>query len=135
MRTTAILASLILAASAAGAAPIPRPARGAAPQPAMQRCPMCGQMMRAGQGMPGMQGGMMGGGMMNPQMMQGMMQRMAPATVTVAADGSVYVLWGSTLYKYSSDLKLLASAQLPAPSSTTARPAAGVAAPDHEQHH
>jgi hypothetical protein len=132
MRTTAILASLVLAASTAAAAPAPRAPQRPAPQPATQRCPMCGQMMRAGQGM---QGGMMGGGMMNPQMMQGMMQMMAPATVTLGEDGSVYVLRGGTLYKYSSDLKLLTSASLPAPPARSAMPAPGSAPQGHEEHH
>lgn len=133
MRLTGVMTLLILAAvSAAPAQQAPR--RPVPPPAAQQRCPMCGQMMRAGQGMPGMQGGMMGGGMMNPQMMARMQPMMMPATVTVAADGSIYVLRGGSLYKYSKELKLLASAQLPAPG-----PAMGGAAPgaagEHEQHH
>jgi hypothetical protein len=60
---------------------------------------------------------------------------MAPATITVAADGSLYVLRGGTLYRYSRELKLLGSAQLPAPTPPMGRPGAPAAAGEHEGHH
>jgi hypothetical protein len=107
----------------------------ASPQRAQQQhCPMCGQMMPPRPGAAG-GGGMMGGGMMNPQMMQRMMQHMAePATVTVAPNGSVYVLRGGVLFKYDSNLKLIAHAQLPPVAGAThAQP--GAAGGDHRDHH
>ena len=72
--------------------------------------------------MPGQMGGpqnmpnpMMGGGMnMGPGMMP-MMNPVIniPAAITTARDGSVYVLRGNTLYKYSADLNLQKSVDLP----------------------
>jgi hypothetical protein len=75
--------------------------------------------------MPGQYGGpqrmpnpMMGGGM---NMGPGMMPMMNPvinipaAAITTARDGSVYVLRGNTLYKYSADLNLQKSVDLPSP--------------------
>ena len=57
-------------------------------------------------------GGMMGGGMDG-----GKTGTAAAPTVTVAPDGSVLILRGSTLFKYDSDLNLRAQAELPAPSA------------------
>lgn len=53
-----------------------------------------------------------GQGNANPMMGMGMMQQVV---MTVAPDGSLYILRGNSLYKYSSDLKLLSSATLPNP--------------------
>jgi hypothetical protein len=81
---------------------------------------------------PPMPGGMMGGmgapqqmpGGMIPGMGPGMgggMQPMMPQMITItssmttAQDGSLYVLRGNTLYKYSADLTLQKSVELPAP--------------------
>jgi hypothetical protein len=78
-------------------------------------CPMCGQMMPGGR--------MPGGTMMGP-MMHGMMgmQPGGSATIQVAPDGTVYILRGNTLYKYSNDLRLLGSAELPASNPRAAEP-------------
>lgn len=70
-----------------------------------------------------MMGGMMGGGMMG---MAG------PATVTVAGDGTVYVVRGGMLYKYDTDLKLLAQTMLP---GGMAGGATGGAGSEHKNHH
>jgi hypothetical protein len=142
MKAAIVATSLLLAVTTtAGSAPGRQPARGTTQTPAARpmHCPMCGQMRPAGQQTPGTPGTQ--GGMMNPQMMAQMqpmvarmMQMMAPATITVAEDGSVYVLRGGTLYRYSRELKLLGSTQLPAPNPATGAPAAPAAAGDHEGH-
>jgi hypothetical protein len=67
---------------------------------------------------PPMPGGMIPG--MGPGMgggMQPMMPQMITITssMTTAQDGSLYVLRGNTLYKYSADLTLQKSVELPAP--------------------
>ena len=72
--------------------------------------------MRPGMGMPQqMPGGMMPG--MGQGMPGGMMPQivMMSASMTTAQDGSLYVLRGNTLYKYSADLVLQKSVELPAP--------------------
>ena len=71
-------------------------------------------------GMPQqMPGGMMGPGMGMGGGMMPMMTRVIneSSTMTTARDGSVYILRGNTLYKYSPDLILQKSVELPAPQS------------------
>jgi hypothetical protein len=128
MRATMMVAALLLAASTAGAAPRPRPAGGMAKGAGMQPCcPMCAQMMQGGPKMPGMSGSQPGGMMGSPMMgqmqpMMGQMQPMSgrtqgtvvPPALTVASDGTILILRGGTLYKYSADLKLLGGVHLPA---------------------
>jgi hypothetical protein len=80
---------------------------------------MCAAMKKGGES-GGMMGGMMGGksgGMMGGGMDGGKTGTAAAPTVTVAPDGSVLILRGSTLFKYDSDLNLRAQAELPAPAA------------------
>jgi hypothetical protein len=127
--TLAVSGGQVLASQGTGgSAPKPSPGPGAM---MCADCPMC-QRMKTGQpgsaGGQGMQPGgmgmmaMMGGGTAGPQVV--------PGSVTVANDGTIYVLRGAVLYKYSAALKLLGKVALP----TTAAPA-GPAAGGHQGHH
>jgi hypothetical protein len=123
---------------------------------------MCSKMMKdmmggseaSGEKMGGMHGmmGMMGGmrekmgpmGMMGDmQKMQGMgmmsdrTQRSEPSTITVAPNGTIYVLRDGILYKYSAALKLLGRVKLPAANTGTHAGMSGMghAADAHAGHH
>lgn len=77
---------------------------------------------------PGLRGGMPPGiAELSPEQRAMMMMAMAGgSTMAVGQDGSVYVLRGSTLYKYSPDLKLLTTATLPTPAPPSpSKPARG----------
>ena len=103
MRERGVWIGMVVAAVAIIIALAIQPANGTSSQadtkPVMQRAPT-GMPM----GMPPM---------MNPMMMMGGMGPMGSA-LAIAGDGQIYVLQNGTLFKYSSDLKLLAHADLPA---------------------
>jgi hypothetical protein len=114
MRTVTAAVAMVVGIVAAAGALTRQPARETAPKP---------ETPQAERSMPAtpasIPGGMMGMGMMDPMMgpqMMGGMHPLAPAALTVAADGSVYVVRAGILYKYSPDLRLLASTELPAAS-------------------
>jgi hypothetical protein len=91
---------------------------------------MCRQMMAGQPGPSGRQGMQTGGtGMMG--MMGGGAGGAPPVTgsVTVGNDGTIYVLRGGMLYKYSAALKLLGKVALPE-KAAPARPTE-----DHQEHH
>lgn len=142
MRTRMLMTGLVLLATAASAAP---PAHKKAPSSKKMdckmcaECPMCQQKMKGQKeehagGMAGMMGMMGGaGGMGGMGGMMGMPHPSEATTINVANDGTILILRGGVLYKYSADLKLIGSVHLPEAEQKAAK---GDSLPDeHAEHH
>lgn len=140
MRTTSFLFGFLLLPALAGAAQHPaghlhaKPSEKAKKADMCANCSMCKMMMGHEMGDAGKTSkadSKMGSGMMSGGMMGGMMAgaRSEGTAITVAVDGTIYIVRSGTLYKFSADLKLLGSAPVPEAGGDSATPAG------HEAHH